>query len=545
VTFTHYPGASWRTCDHPGLLAEFLRRLEASAANQLTRLNPRLRVRGNAVYNEGREWFWGVPFFPAPDVHSSEVPGSFENFVAASIRDEVSVQDLVGRLLGTGSFLHNLETRDVTLRFLFALGGETPRPSDFIDRLLLLHPDGGVRATAVGLLALHAGHAWAQRRLARLTHDIDDRVFLNAFRAIGALRLSSALPDLLHIILSPAALVEMGRRGQSANPVGLGGAHALLAILQIAGTDDPREIRRAESEYPKSAALASEQYESLHRIAPERPLRARIPAPAAKIDLAMIHVPGGSVPVGLERGEASPGWFKHTNFPRRDVSLNSFAIARDPITNEVYDAFLEDFRRRGGPPYEHPLQPPGKDHTRATFGDPRFGPDHPVCGVDWFDAFAFCCFYGVRLPTEDEWEWAVTGPHPTPAPRAHGFEAVYGNYEGMFNWARRLNETTAGYPASTTAPVDASSTVGFGLRHALGNVWEYTDTNWCTKQSMANGLPAVRLTPEQYMSLHPYHVVIRGGAWTSVGDLLHPRYRGLDLLSDRHCEIGFRVVARS
>jgi formylglycine-generating enzyme required for sulfatase activity len=47
------------------------------------------------------------------------------------------------------------------------------------------------------------------------------------------------------------------------------------------------------------------------------------------------------------------------------------------------------------------------------------------------------------------------------------------------------------------------------------------------------------------MSLHPYHVVIRGGAWTSIGDLLHPRYRGLDLLSDRHCEIGFRVAARN
>lgn len=537
--------ASWRSCSSPGQLFYYLRKVERCAANRLVQLNPQLAITENGVVNMGPNWFWGVPFLPSPEVHSAAAPTGFETRIAAWISEGFSDKVVANCLLDGWSYLHNLATRDVTLRFLFALGCESLRPFDFIDTQLLPHPDGGVRAIAVGLLALHADQSWAQRRLARLTHDIDDRVFLKSFRAIGAMRISSALPDLLHIIISPSGLIEMAQAGRSANPVGLGGAHGLIAILQILGTDDPAQIRTAESAFPKSSALTSEQYESLSRLSQERPVIPASPAPAAHLDVPMVPIPGGAVLLGMTAAEATPGWFRHTNFPKRTVSIPPFAIARDPITNAQYDNFLEEFQRRGGPEYQHPLQPSDKDHTRGTFGDPRFGPGHPVCGIDWFDTFAFCSFYGVRLPTEDEWEWSVTGPELGMVPRAHGFESVYGPYHGITDWVRRLNDTTATFPRSTTASVDQSSTTGFGLRHAIGNVWEYTDTNWYDRQSMTNGLPGIQLTPEQYMSLHPYHVVIRGGAWTSVGDLLHPRYRGLDLFSDRHCEIGFRVAGRS
>jgi hypothetical protein len=97
--FAYHPGTSWRTCGYPGLLSEFLCRIEASVVHYLTQLNPRLRIRGNAVYNDGVGWFWGMPFVPAPDVHSFEVPSSFESLIASWIRDEVSIQDVVGHLL--------------------------------------------------------------------------------------------------------------------------------------------------------------------------------------------------------------------------------------------------------------------------------------------------------------------------------------------------------------------------------------------------------------------------------------------------------------
>jgi hypothetical protein len=101
--------------------------------------------------------------------------------------------------------------------------------------------------------------------------------------------------------------------------------------------------------------------------------------------------------------------------------------------------------------------------------------NHPVIGVSWFGAKAFCTFYGFDLPSVDEWEKAARGNNCSRFPWGDEIDSTYANYFnsndpfepyttpiGFYNGTKKNNLNTK----------DAVS--AYGCYDMAGNAWEWT-----------------------------------------------------------------------
>jgi ergothioneine biosynthesis protein EgtB len=104
--------------------------------------------------------------------------------------------------------------------------------------------------------------------------------------------------------------------------------------------------------------------------------------------------------------------------PRHKVFLQPHAIARRPVSNAEFRAFIADggyrraelwmsegFATAQAEAWQGPLYWDASSETEFTLGGRRpIDPHAPVCHVSWFEADAFARWSGARLPTEAEWE---------------------------------------------------------------------------------------------------------------------------------------------
>ncbi len=145
--------------------------------------------------------------------------------------------------------------------------------------------------------------------------------------------------------------------------------------------------------------------------------------------------------------------------PQHSLRLPDYSLARTPVTNAQYLAFVLSTGRRA----------PG----HWPRGKPRHGQgDHPVVGVSWHDARAYCRWlaqvtgkpYG--LPSEAEWEKGARGTAGLIFPWGDEWDAARCN-------ARQGDR-------GNTSPVGAypKGESPYGLLDMAGNVWEWTRSLW-------------------------------------------------------------------
>ena len=290
-----------------------------------------------------------------------------------------------------------------------------------------------------------------------------------------------------------------------------------------------------------------------------------------------VEIPGGTVIIG-----ATPDFpfvFDNEKWAH-PVDLRPFRIARAPVTNRAFLAFVED----GG--YQRPelwsaagrrwLESGGLNHLAVSFAkfwnrelqlEPgevarAHRPEHPVywrrgeagaweqrifdryvplkeelpvTHVSWYEAETYCNWADRRLPTEAEWEAAAS------------CELEGGRFSErrrLFPWGdeppdpARANLDYRGggvvevgaYPAGDSA---------FGCRQMIGNIWEWTADDF-------RAYPG--FVPDPYKEYsQPWfgtHKVLRGGCWATPSLLIRNTWRNFYTPDRRDVWAGFRTCAR-
>jgi len=240
---------------------------------------------------------------------------------------------------------------------------------------------------------------------------------------------------------------------------------------------------------------------------------------------------------------------------RHSVAVTRFRIARYPVTNAQYAAFIkaggyeaENYWTKVGWAWRTGAWDKWKDVAQYAFflehrspatrnlpynwEEERIFINRPVRFVTWFEAMAFCRWLAtqrnldIRLPTEAQWEYAAAGVEGRKYPW------------GKAKWSeQRANVEESGLGRPTPVGMYPAGVTPEGVHDMIGNVWE-----WCL--SLNKSYPYWDddgRNDEEALDLR----ILRGSAYYISKNDARARYafRGGNNPVNGGSDIGFRVVA--
>ena len=203
---------------------------------------------------------------------------------------------------------------------------------------------------------------------------------------------------------------------------------------------------------------------------------------------------GAAGPVATPFVRIAAGSFTYGE-DRRALTVGAFEIQRDPVTNAEYERFVVATGHRPALYWRGGVCP---DDLR----------DHPVVGVDYFDAMAYARWAGLDLPFEDEWERAARGTDARTYP--------WGDEPDL-----AANTARTGLKMTLPVGFHPKNVSPDGCRDMVGNAWELTHS-----PAPGGGL------------------VVRGGSWFDFALYAKTYFRSSARADARNGTIGFRCVKR-
>lgn len=281
------------------------------------------------------------------------------------------------------------------------------------------------------------------------------------------------------------------------------------------GTDyDPNNLVHFFSSYAYKTATDTGSFRVVNP--PNKPPQQVIPSvDSLPPPFAWVDIPGGNV--SLDEGGYIPQ--SGTTF-----YVKPFQIAKYPVTVTQYTLFVQ----AGGYDNQEYWTKDGWN-WRILKGIelPRFWnepnwhqPKHPIVGVSWYEAIAFCHWLSnlshenITLPTEQQWQ-----------------RAAQGNDGRLYPWGDLMDENRSNFTNITghTTPVTQypNGASPYGVIDMSGNVWEWCLTDGVTGQAGIEGAN---------------NRILRGGAWDYRQIVATTSVRLSYFPSFRYTLVGFRLT---
>lgn len=234
----------------------------------------------------------------------------------------------------------------------------------------------------------------------------------------------------------------------------------------------------------------------------------------------MVTILQGPFLMGSHLAEGIPG----SETPQHEVQVADYSIGKYPVTIAQYAEFI----KRSDYPAPERVGWPGRK-------PPAKQDNHPVVGVSWYDASAYCKWLSemtqrpFRLPTEAEWEKAARG--------SDGRLYPWGNDWNAANCNNQAEGTTA-----VVAFPDGESP--YGCLDMIGNASEWTSTLWGSNWQQSDyPYPYNKEDGRENLTAERnIHRIYRGGDYDDKISLLRCAARGWYAPDHHHKLRGFRVA---